>query len=80
MSKDWYPIINYENCTQCQICYEFCNNEVYEWEEDKGPMVVKPEGCIDKCHGCEFQCPGGAIRYHGDLPGKRVGGALIIEF
>jgi len=80
VSKDWYPIINYENCTQCQICYDFCEHEVYKWDEETGPIVVNPEGCIERCHGCEFRCPEDAIRYHGDIQGKKIGGAYIIEF
>ena len=79
MSLGWYPIVNGELCSSCGVCYGFCSHGVYEWNEEDGPIVVQPENCIHGCHGCENQCPSQAIRYYGDLPGKKTGGAFRID-
>lgn len=79
MSTDWYPIVNYELCMGCGVCYEFCPHGVYEANEEDSPLVVQPIKCIQGCHGCENQCPSGAIHYHGDLPGKLTGGAYRLD-
>ncbi|HZK86370.1 MAG TPA: ferredoxin family protein [Syntrophomonas sp.] len=81
MSLGWYPIVNYELCTGCGVCYAFCPHAVYEWNEpEENPLVVQPQECIQGCHGCENKCPAQAIRYFGDLPGKQSGGAYRLEF
>ena len=33
------------------------------------PVVVNPDGCIDRCHKCGNNCPVGAITYVGDNTG-----------
>jgi NAD-dependent dihydropyrimidine dehydrogenase PreA subunit len=69
MSKKWYPVLDYELCTACGACLRKCTHGVFK---DKGGMivVVKPEGCIEGCHGCEKLCPSKAISYFGDTKGK----------
>lgn len=79
MSLNWYPIINYDTCSLCRICYEFCKHGVYDWDEEKGPVVVKREACVHGCHGCEKECPSGSISYYGDIPRRKLHGADIIE-
>lgn len=39
MSKEWYPIIDYELCTSCGVCYYFCPHGVYESNEEGSPLV-----------------------------------------
>lgn len=80
MSLGWYPIVNYKLCIGCGVCYDFCSHEVYIWDEEEIPVVVQPANCIQGCHGCENQCPSQAIRYNGDLPGKKSGGAYRLDF
>jgi len=65
MSKKWYPILNFEQCTACGACLRKCQHGVFK---DKGGMivVVKPEGCVEGCHGCQKLCPSGAISYFGE--------------
>lgn len=75
MTVDWYPMIDRELCTNCLVCFEFCPHEVYTLE-DEAPLVVKPENCIFRCHGCENQCPSGAIRYYGD-DGRKPGRIIM---
>lgn len=65
MSKNWYPVINYDNCIECGTCFGMCQHGVYQKGVEK-PIVIYPEGCIEGCHGCQNQCPAEAITYHGD--------------
>jgi NAD-dependent dihydropyrimidine dehydrogenase PreA subunit len=73
MSKNWYPMINYENCIECGSCFDMCQHGVYKKEDNK-PVAVYPEGCIEGCHGCQSQCPAEAITYFGDNGEKESGG------
>lgn len=66
MSKNWYPVINTETCTECGACVEKCSHGVYEKGISK-PNVVYPDGCIDGCHGCQKLCPTDSIDYVGDV-------------
>lgn len=66
MSKTWYPMINYEKCTECGTCTAMCKHGVFDKEKAPRPVVVFPEGCIEGCSGCGSVCPGGAIEYFGD--------------
>lgn len=65
MSKKWYPVIDYENCTECGACVAKCTHGVYESNTNK-PKVIYPEGCIDECRGCQSLCPTNSIEYVGD--------------
>ena len=78
MSVDWYPIIDREKCIECLICYDFCQHEVYSLEEEK-LVVIKPENCISRCHGCQKQCPNDAITYFGDDGKKPLFGDKAIR-
>lgn len=60
MAKNWYPIINYDNCIECGACINKCSHGVYKKDEEK-PVVVYPEGCIDGCHGYQNSCPTEAV-------------------
>jgi arsenate reductase len=67
MSKGWYPVIDYGKCIGCMVCNDMCKHGVYKPDEESGkPEVVYGNGCIHGCHGCERQCPAGAIHYFGD--------------
>jgi len=66
MSKTWYPVIDYEKCTECGVCTYKCSNGVYDLKKVPTPVVVMPENCIHGCRGCGRLCPHGAISYVGD--------------
>lgn len=66
MAKNWYPVINYDNCIECGSCTAKCMHGVYDKSKAPTPVVVFPEGCVQGCHGCGNLCPAEAITYFGD--------------
>lgn len=67
MARDWYPVIDYEKCTGCLKCLNFCPHGVYELGPDGKPRVAYPENCIELCHACAWICPNNAISFDGEL-------------
>jgi len=66
MSRTWYPVIDFEKCTECDACIAKCPHGVYDLKKRPTPVVVNPENCIQGCHGCGNLCPTEAISYVGD--------------
>jgi CDP-4-dehydro-6-deoxyglucose reductase len=58
----WGPTIDYEKCTRCGKCVDYCKLGVYEFEE-KMSVVKNHNNCVVFCTGCEEQCPAGAIKF-----------------
>ena len=69
MAKNWYPVIDILTCMECGFCVSFCAHGVYDRSKAPTPLVVNPDGCVNRCHGCGNQCPQGAITYVGDDTG-----------
>ena len=65
MSEKWYPVINYETCSDCEACFKKCSHGVFK-TDGKKTVVVYKEGCIDGCRGCQKLCPTKSIEYVGD--------------
>ena len=61
----WDPKIDYEKCTSCGKCVDFCHTSAYRYEVQNGKKktVVSPNKCIVFCRGCEDICPTGAITH-----------------
>lgn len=60
----WYPGIDYEKCQGCQECYNFCPNDVYEWDkENEQPLVKNPYNCVIGCSSCKNLCENDAISF-----------------
>ncbi len=62
----WGPIINYEKCTSCGKCVDYCKLGVYKSEkkeDEKRSVVRNPINCVVFCTGCKEQCPVGAINF-----------------
>ena len=62
----WHPIINYEKCTTCGKCVEFCHAKAFEFEgkgTKKKTVVANLNACVVLCTGCEDICPSGAISH-----------------
>ena len=66
MSKKWYPVIDYVNCSECGACVNKCTHGVYDKAKSPTPVIVYPDGCVDRCHGCGNLCPQSAITYVGE--------------
>ena len=79
MSKNWYPIINEETCSECGKCIAFCKHGVYDKNTGDKPVVINPEGCIDHCHGCGGLCPTGSITYAGEDTGWTPPNAAVAQ-
>lgn len=72
MQIRWYPIINYEKCTECLQCVEFCPHGVFTVENGM-PIVSAPEKCVEFCRGCQKgACEFEAISFPGDEPASGV--------
>lgn len=69
MAKNWYPVIDRLACEECGTCVDKCTHGVYDKSKAPVPAVVKPENCIDHCHGCGNTCPNGAVSFAGDDTG-----------
>lgn len=74
MAAKWYPVIDYVACVECGICSNFCRHGVYDKSKSPTPVVTNPLECVDHCHGCQKQCPAGAISYVGDDGNSGVSG------
>lgn len=48
VSKNWYPVINYENCIGCKACINKCTHGVYDKTKEK-PIVIYTDGCVEGC-------------------------------
>jgi NAD-dependent dihydropyrimidine dehydrogenase PreA subunit len=51
------PRIDYQLCTGCTRCYEYCPMDIIGWDSDAGrPTVDYPAECT-LCCVCEIVCP-----------------------
>jgi NAD-dependent dihydropyrimidine dehydrogenase PreA subunit len=66
----WYPVIDYDRCTNCKQCLNFCLFGVYALSDDGKVQVAKPDGCKTNCPACARVCPERAIIFpkYGDSP------------
>ena len=75
-ASGWFPVIDYDRCTNCGQCMDFCLFSVYERMPDKSIKVVKPENCKDRCPACARICPQVAIMFP-KLAEKPINGAMV---
>ena len=57
----WFPVIDYERCSQCQQCLGFCLFGVYALAADGRVVVQQPDACKTNCPACARICPQVAI-------------------
>jgi NAD-dependent dihydropyrimidine dehydrogenase PreA subunit len=67
----WYPVIDYNRCSVCGQCSDFCLFGVYE-KIDGAVKVINPKGCKNNCPACARICPETAIIF----PKYKHGGAI----
>ncbi len=60
--KPWFPVIDYDRCTNCMQCLSFCLFDVYGVSEDK-IQVQNESNCKTDCPACSRVCPEVAILF-----------------
>ncbi len=61
--KPWFPVIDYDRCTNCMQCLSFCLFDVYSVDEEKKIQVKNEEKCKTNCPACSRVCPEVAILF-----------------
>lgn len=57
----WFPVIDYDRCTHCRQCLNFCLFGVYAPAADGAVRVHQPAHCKNQCPACARICPDAAI-------------------
>ena len=53
---DCGPNVDFEHCSGCKACYNFCPSDVFGWEDERRvPTVLHPAEC-HYCGACEIEC------------------------
>ncbi len=60
--KPWFPVIDYDRCTNCMQCLSFCLFDVYGVENGK-IRVQNQNKCKTDCPACSRVCPEVAILF-----------------
>jgi len=61
--KPWFPVIDYDRCTNCMQCLSFCLFGVYGVDGDKRIAVENNDNCKTNCPACSRVCPEAAIMF-----------------
>jgi len=59
----WYPVVDFDRCTGCKECLNFCLFGVYSLDEGGMIFVEQPDACRPGCPACARICPSGAIMF-----------------
>lgn len=74
--KPWFPVIDYQRCTNCMQCLSFCLFDVYGVSGDGKIQVQRQNNCKTECPACSRVCPEVAIMFpkyrHGPINGDEV--------
>lgn len=57
----WFPVIDYDRCTQCMQCLSFCLFGVYGVSAEQKIQVQHSDQCKTNCPACSRVCPEAAI-------------------
>lgn len=57
----WFPVIDFDRCTQCMQCLSFCLFGVFAVDAQRRIAVQAPENCKINCPACSRVCPEVAI-------------------
>lgn len=60
-SRRWYPVIDFDRCTNCMECVDFCLFGVYGVDHGESILVEQPDNCRKGCPACSRVCPENAI-------------------
>ena len=61
--KPWFPVIDYDRCTNCMQCLSFCLFGVYGVDEQHRIQVQQNDNCKTNCPACSRVCPEAAIMF-----------------
>ncbi len=61
--KPWFPVIDYDRCTNCMQCLSFCLFDVYGVSTEKKIQVQNQANCKTDCPACSRVCPEVAILF-----------------
>lgn len=61
--KPWFPVIDYDRCTNCMQCLSFCLFGVYGVDTEKRIEVQSNDHCKTNCPACSRVCPEAAIMF-----------------
>ena len=74
--KPWFPVIDYQRCTNCMQCLSFCLFDVYGVATDGKIQVRNQNNCKTECPACSRVCPEVAIMFpkyrHGPINGEEI--------
>ena len=59
----WFPVIDYDRCTNCMQCLSFCLFGVYGVSEKAEIQVQNNDKCKTNCPACSRVCPEAAIMF-----------------
>ena len=74
----WFPVIDYDRCTSCGQCFDFCLFGVYAKDAAGKVVVANPQSCKNNCPACARICPETAIIFPkvGESP---INGAVVSD-
>jgi Pyruvate/2-oxoacid:ferredoxin oxidoreductase delta subunit len=61
--KPWFPVIDYDRCTNCMQCLSFCLFGVYGVDAQQRIQVQTNDNCKTNCPACSRVCPEAAIMF-----------------
>src|SRR5262249_43176996 len=74
--KPWFPVIDYQRCTNCMQCLSFCLFDGYGVGSDGKIQVQNQSNCKTDCPACSRVCPEVAILFpkyrHGPIHGGEI--------
>ncbi|MCK5921223.1 MAG: ferredoxin family protein, partial [Methylococcales bacterium] len=74
--KPWFPVIDFDRCTNCMQCLSFCLFDVYGVDDEKQIEVQNNDNCKTNCPACSRVCPEVAIMFpkykSGPINGENV--------
>lgn len=61
--KPWFPVLDYDRCTNCMQCLSFCLFGVYGVDGDGKIQAQNQDNCKTNCPACSRVCPEAAIMF-----------------
>jgi NAD-dependent dihydropyrimidine dehydrogenase PreA subunit len=74
--RRWYPVIDYNRCTNCLECLDFCLFGVYGVDGLDRILVETQDNCKKGCPACSRVCPEQAIMFP-DYKTPAIAGAPV---